>query len=820
MIIQPITLDGPWKLVGIDPQGERKLELTGQVPGHVHPDLQAAGIIPDPFWRDQVTECQWVEKWDWHYSREFEVIPGMDTSWAVLEFAGLDTFAVIILNGREIGRTENMFVPHRFEVGGLLKTGANLLAVQFLTQNKVVGDKPFDRYASLFVDDRVFVRRMQCTYGWDWVHRMVSHGIWRPVTLSIYDSARIDDAFVYTEKLEEGLARLQVEVTTERRTSDPLRLKLEIRDPQDQPVWRGEYSVEGPVFNAAPQISNPQLWWPNGIGEHPLYTLHVTLGRPNQASLETRAIPFGIRTVAHEEIPDEIGSSYTVLINGQRIFCKGANWVPADPFPSRITPEHYGRLVQLAHDGNTNLLRIWGGGIYEPEPFWQACDRLGVMVSQDFVMACADYPEDDPEFLEQLRQEFAKAIRLLRNHPSLIFWAGNNENGIWGDQDADFAGKKISVEIAGPLLRRLDPARPFRITSPYGGKINNCREVGDCHDSAWFSEEFFRSDMTDYYERVENFWGRFLSESAVPGAPPMRTLLRFMTPEDVADPKGVIWDFHTKDNPYKGFDDMNQYDMLEITARKMYGERTDIAAKVATLEYVQYDWIRMMTEAARRRKYFCSAIQYWMYNDCWPASGWAMIDYYGFPKAGWHGARRSFAPVIASIQEKEGEIRLWVCNDRLEAVRGTLTFKVQPWQGEALLTREIGFDVPANQSVVVRAIPQSELEGIFGPQTILICDLETAQESDRAFYYRGLPKNMELPAAKLIIQQEGNGRVGSVTIHTDNYARVVELEADLDFSDNYFEMLPGEKRTIRWTAPREPFTGAIPVRCWNQAGAD
>lgn len=820
MKLRKISLDGQWQIIGQDPTSGQTLQLQGQVPGQVHVDLIEAGKIPDPFWRDQSDQCQWVEKWDWIYTRQFELTQEFDPSWAVLEFEGLDTYATILLNGQEIGKTRNMFIPHRFEVGSLLRPGTNTIEVRLIAQIRALGPKQFDRYFSCFSEDRVFTRKMQCGYGWDWVTRLVSAGVWRPVNLFFYEKARIDDVFVWTEKLEGGDAQLRIEFAAERRTEEPLTVQFAIRDPEGHTAWSRSTALEGSTLKLTALLKNPRLWWPVDYGEQPLYTCHVMLCRADGSPLESRAVEFGVRTVFLEEIPDEVGSSFTLCINGQRIFGKGGNWVPADPFPSRITPEKYQRLLGLARDAHINLLRSWGGGIYEPEAFWQACNRMGIMITQDFLLSCASYPEDDPDFMDQLRDEFPKVIRMLRNHPSLVLWAGDNECGMFASPDDDYPGKIICHTISGPICTSMDPSRPYRYSSPYGGSPKNCITHGDCHESAWYVEDLFQGDMSDYQQRIARLGGRFLSETNAPGVPPKHSLLKFMTEEDLTDPKAEMWEFHTKDNPYKGMGDLTHYKMTVMQANNIYGETKDLGLHLAHLEYGQHEWMRLTIENTRRKKFFCSGIQYWMYNDCWPASGWSVVDYYGYAKAGYYSQRRTYAPVITSMIDEDGALQVWVCNDRLEPISGEISLRVQPWEGAPSWTHRLSFEAPANTSLMVHAIPLAELEGKLHAQSIMVCDMKTAKETDRSWFYRGVPKQMELPQARLQVSQEGNGQSGTVTIRTDNFARVVTLAADLDFSDNYFDLLPGEERTIRWSAPEGSFNGSIPVTCWNGVKVD
>ncbi|MHB9038592.1 MAG: beta-mannosidase [Armatimonadota bacterium] len=843
---QLISLDGQWHVAGHNSCDSKKMELRGSVPGHVHIDLLRAELIKDPFWRDQADDCQWVEDWDWTYSREFTLPEDFNTTWAVLDFAGLDTYAQITLNGETIGCTDNMFIKHRFDVSGKLRPGNNGIEVRFSSFKKMIEGKLLEPYpAAFFTSERVHVRRMQCTFHWDWVNRFVSAGIWRPVKLYSYDTAFVSDLFVYTQSIADNQAKLVLDLEVEKRVPDDVRASVEILDPDGKLAWSSETPVRDKATWLSASVESPKLWWPNGSGEQPLYSCRVTLLGDDGSKLDGKETTFGIRTVRIEQIEDkpcspewdktteirgqcpaldkngdEPGSSFTLVVNGERIFCKGANWVPADPFPSRITTEHYDRLIKLARDANINLLRCWGGGIYEPEAFWDACNRYGIMVSQDFQMACAKYPEDDPEFMDNLRAEIPSVIKMLRNHPSLAWWCGDNENGMNHDyDDPNYPGRKIADEISGPACRELDPSRCFMPTSPYLGKSNSSLTMGDCHYSGLWDHDLqfvSQSDMKNYRERI-NIVGRFISESAIFGAPPMRSLLKFMTKEDVASPDKRMWEYHTKDNPHKPNNvNITLFGMLERAAEKLFRPSDDIQTKVRKMEYVHYHWIRLTVEAARRNKWYCSGVQFWMYNDCWPASGWSIVDYYGFPKAGYYAMRQASKGLIASIQRIQSGYRVWVCNDLLQSASGELELRVQPWTGEPRWSMKSAFDVAANSSQIALEVPDSELSGKLGLDSVLVCDIHSELGCDRAFYYPGMPYEMTPPPTKLGVRRVNGDGSGKLIMSTNSYARVVTLDAELDFSDNYFDLLPGEERTIEWSDPSGSTESPnIGVTCWN-----
>ena len=843
-----MNLNGTWRLTGIPPDGGEHLKLAGAVPGHVHVDLLREKRIPDPFWRDQAEACQWVEKWDWVYEREFTLDSAWARSWAALEFGGLDTFAAVSLNGQEVGRTANMFIPHRFEVGPMLKPGRNRIAVHFDSIWKHVAGKPPEHECAFGTPERIYVRRMQCTFRWDWVNRFVSCGIWKPVRLAGYDRARISDAFVRTLRIERPggaaaeSADLLVGLETEQRTGAAITAKAEIFAPGcKQPAWTASGEIPAGQASWRARLEAPKLWWPNGCGRQPLYTLRCALAARDGTVLDSRELRFGIRTLELEQQDDAPGSaeeartrelrvihkaleagngdapgrSFIVRVNGKRIFCRGGNWVPCDPWPSRVTRGWYERLLRLARDGSVNCLRGWGGGIYEPDAFWDCCDRMGILVCQDFQMACARYPQDDPEFRAEISREIPAAIRMLRNHPSLAWWSGDNESGMDFDWDAgDCWGHKIIGEITAPALRELDPGRPFFPTSPFGGRGNTCMTIGDVHTSAMpTGGRIMEMDWEHYRTWIDNAVGRFNSESGTIGSPGMFSLRRFMAAEDFADPAGPVWYYHTKDNPYS---DTRLFDAQRMAAEKLFGPADNFEQRVRHLEHIQHEWVRHSMEAARRRKWYCAGLLFWMYNDCWPATGWSLVDYYGAPKAGWYAMRRAGRPVIAAIEDAGDSFRIWACNDTLSPVKGRMSLRIQGWSGPPIWEQAVPVRMPENSSIVAARLLKAGLPPV-GLDAVLVADLKAGKHADRAWHFAGLPFQMAPPPVKLAVRREPRkGRREAIVIKAESYARVVTLEAGIDFSDNYFDLLPGEERRIEWIA--RPEAGPIPIRCWNGIG--
>lgn len=887
-----LLLDGKWTLTGTAPDGRRTIHTDAEVPGHVHLDLLRDGTIPDPFWRDNAEKCGWVESWSWEYRRTFLAPAQLNIAhtWAVLEVDGIDAIAHVTLNGVSVGATRSMHIGYRFDVSDSIRAGENVIVVSFRPVAEIVAGKRLDYPNAFDRPERVHIRRMQCTFHWDWVHRFVSYGIWRSVRLRVYDRLRLTDVWVRPTEITPEHALVEVALAWEDRGAAAAHAGVLLIDPSGRVCaeehlrlptggasWDQRREEDGPPPSTsaaryedthaahpssyAPQepisttlrlrIDRPSLWWPTGYGDQPLYTCRVCLFDGDSVTLDSREVTFGIRTVSIEQPIDAPGSSeesetrrlrsihgedarntdvagsgFIVCVNGRRIFCRGGNWVPADPWPSRIDAAWYDSLLQLVREGNMNTLRVWGGGISEPPAFWDGCDRLGILVCRDFPFACASYPEDDEDFMNVVREETPEVIRAIRNHPSLAWWVGDNENRLGSDfDDPNAPGRKIADEVTGPACARLDPDRPFFATSPIGGRPNNALTIGDCHASYLpTTQSEIDAGLDAYKKRIENAIGRFQSECTTMGSPTTATLLTFMDDRDIVDPTGAMWEYHTKDNPYL---ELSLHAILRGLSTKLFNPASSDSPQrhIARMEYVQYEWVRLLMEAARRKKWYCGGLLTWMYNDCWPASGWSLVDYYARPKAGWYAMKRACAGVICSVREGEGGYEVHVCNESRSTATGTVTVRFQPWAAQPLWTRRAEFSVDPSTARVVYTLPHNDYAPRFR-EGVLVVDIAGEFGADRSWFFGGMPYEMTPPPATLVVDRSDTDRhadQGVIVVSTDRYARVVTVEGADVLDDNYFDLLPGERRTIRWRRHRstnrvsQPEARPIRVSCWNDA---
>ena len=759
----------------------RDFTFEATVPGCVHTDLMGSHIPKDLQYRDNADAAQWIEACDWEFSRTFTLTEPLDT----LVFEGLDTYAHIYLNGQLLGSTEDMFIRHTFPVADVLRPGENTLTVRFDSPIRRTEGVP-QRKAAFSNYERLYTRRIQCTYGWDWVARFVTCGIWRDVYLTQARGLRVENAYIHTESIYDGGAQIVVEAEFAG-YEDGGTVVLEILDPQGNTVYsRNIYRKEG-YLKEYIDLPNAQLWYPLGYGAQPLY----------KARLCGKTFPFGIRTLHIRQLPDAPGSAYHDLclaikdspsgrkydhnetfsgfqpiVNGVSVLCMGANWVPSEPFPSAETKAKQTELLELAAEAGVNMLRVWGGGIFESRHFYDECDRLGILVTQDFLMACGHYPEEDEHFIELLQKETEFAAYELRNHPCLAWWSGDNENAVLGDDEMeDYRGRTAIHKGIAPILQRLDPRRRFLASSPYGGKLYASKTVGTTHNTQYLGQEIFpyimETEMTDYKEYFSRLLARFIAEEPTCGAVGLPSLRKFMTDEDIFD-SDDMWQYHTKSNPALRF---TLFDMQLRFARLILGEFADGADRLFKLKYCQYEWIRVSMENIRRNRGFCNGIVYWMWNDCWAASsGWSFVDYFCLPKASFYSFKRCSSDLLVSMDKE----KIYLCNN---GAHKTVEVTVRTPRGDVVF--EGSCAVPAGG---VATVP-------FGAEGMVICDAVCGQLHDRAFYRDG-----KLPMVPCKVHMERSGN--SVTVWGDGYVHALELEGEYVFSDNYFSLLPGEKRTV------------------------
>jgi beta-mannosidase len=788
---QRIDLNGEWEFRrkgrGRGSEAARDTALSewmrAAVPGTVHTDLLALGLIPDPFYRDNEWKVQWVGKQDWEYRKVFQVdrsfldLPGVD-----LVCDGLDTFAAVYINGRDAGEAANMFIRHRFPVKKMLRPGRNEIRIRFSSPIHTAGALE-EKHGSLTAARhslRAYTRKAQYSYGWDWGPCLPTSGIWRGIRLEANSGARIAGIHVRTERLQSGVARLKVVVEVERTGGSLFRYQVDITNGSD--LYSSGVRTGKKQFHCYVEIPDPKLWWPNGYGEPNLYDIRVTAFHDDTV-MARKASRFGIRTV-ELRLGDSRGNSrFQFVINGVDVFCKGADWIPGDSFLPRMTGSRYRTLLSMARDAHMNMIRVWGGGIYENPEFYALCDEMGIMVWQDFMFACANYPET-AWFIRAVREEAGAVIRRLRNYPSIVIWCGNNENEwIWyretGDAPDKMKGFRIFHDLLPEICRALDPDRPYWPTTPWSGKDPNCEEEGNRHSwDIW-------SRWVDFTE-AKNDRGRFISEFGFQAPPDPETLENCLQPDE-RHPQNRIFEHHDK-----------QDEGIERLFRFLAGHQkitTAFRPFIFACQVNQAEALRICIEHWRRRKFETAGTLIWQLNDCWPVISWSLIDYENRPKASYFFARRFFAPVLLSFENREEELYLWLVNDRLTEQRGKLRINVRTFDGRSLHKEKLGAEIVPNGSKAVRVLDKDKYGELKSDRAyvraVLTLEDEKPVEATHFFYRM---KYLDLPAslinARLTEADEGSA---VLALSSDKLIRSVFIDLPgWRFSDNFFDLHPGE----------------------------
>jgi beta-mannosidase len=765
--------------------GHSELEwLSAQVPGHIHLDLMRHGIIADPYRGFGELGCQWVDEQDWSYRTQFAFEPDPALPGRLLRFEGLDTVCTVSLNGQAVARHDNMFVPLQVDVSGRLQRGNNELRVDFESaarvgrerrQRYLEGEQLPDSVARF--DERAFVRKAQYMFGWDWSPRLVSVGIWRPVALVEY-AGRLVDVHVIQQHLADG--------------SVELRLLSEV-----QGAGEAVHFIEGVEEvvrdGQAARIERPERWWPAGLGAQRLYEVTTVLAPPGvtdraelkQMAHDRRVIRVGLRTLRLLREPDSWGESFEFEVNGQRLWALGANWIPDDSFPSVVTRSRLQAQLEKARDLGMNMLRVWGGGLYESDDFYELCDELGLLLWQDFAYACSHYP-DDRQARQAAREEAGVNVRRLRNHPSLALWCGNNENRMlfhkkWGSvqrQPGRYYGEAIYESVLPELLASLDPGRPYIPSSPCGGEEPNCGGIGDQHCwDVWHG----RGDWKYYADST----GRFVSEFGFAAAPGVRTWRRMVgdMPDLLAlDPRHPVARWHDKTG--KG------YERFLGLAELHYPPATDLAEWIYYSQLNQRDALRHGFEHYRCSE-FCRGALLWQLNDCWPVQSWAVIDSEGEYKAAAYELRRLLAPLLVAIERDGSRVRLWITLDNApDAAHGQAVLEARSLLDGQLLARhssEFGAS-PGSRRIALEV----ELEGLELDETIVSGSFLGRE----TFQLLAEPKAARLVAPHLVAWSDAPGLV----IQSD--VPVVDLMVwdeggQLRLYDNFVTLAAGGRTRLR-----------------------
>ncbi len=787
-------------------------------PGDVHQALIEAGRIEDPFYDRNEDKCAWMEEREWWYRISFESqkTPLDQDERYLLAFEGLDTFVTIWLNGEVLGSHENMFREAVFDVSHRLRIdSSNTLALCFHPPLQQIAQAPFDNWGRN--PERVMMRKAQFGYGWDWGPRLPTIGIWRPVELRRQRYATIQGVHFSTVEIDtpNNKALVAAEVDVERFGGDQaVALAIALLPPgtstgtttiveQTVTLREGGSQLSTKVYL---EIANPQLWWTHDLGEPALYTLQITLSR-NGKHLEQRQQEVGIRTLELDQSPDpeEPGTRFfRFVLNGVPIFARGADWIPAHSFVGALKIQQYDVLLSAACEANMNMVRVWGGGIYEHDVFYELCNRLGVLVWQDFMFACAMYPQENPSFVHEVEAEARYQVSRLRSHPCMALWCGNNENQwihdrtYWDKPNVPVPGSLYYDTLLPQIVKELDGKTPYWPGSPYGGNDYNAMEDGDVHNwQVWHGNlprRFGEKAGVDQSPAGVSFlhyaedMGRFSSEFGMHASPVYETLRRNI-PADQLYYHSLSMDHHNKDNP------KNKGDNLMATVT---GLPSNLQEYIDYSMIAQAEGLKFGIEHYRRRKPHCSGTLIWQLNDCWPVLSWSIVDYYGFGKAGYFYTKRAYAPLLASFKAcADGGVELWVTNDTLKEVADTLTIRLGTFANDIMWEERCPLRVEANGSQVVWRSDAGKITS--GPERFLSVHSTNSLFPANRYFFSPIKELQRTPAQpEITITAHGEHEL-HVQLRARTYTYFLHISVPDErthFTDNYFDLEAGESRTI------------------------
>ncbi len=788
------------------------------VPGCVHTDLLANKIIPDPFYGDNEKLVQWVEREDWEYKTTFYVDRKFIKQETIeINFEGLDTYADVYINDSLVFKADNMFVEWRSSVNKYLKTGENLLYIKFNSSVRV-GKELMNNYPiKLPGEERVFTRKAQYQYGWDWGPRLVTCGIWKPVKLIAFDyETYIYSASVIPGKVINDSVIVDLELSSSIGFHDFEKYSITLFNKKDgNEIPLISQKGHGEVCIIQFVIQHPEIWWCNGSGEQPLYTVDVVVKRKKQI-IDRFDLTFAIRNIELKQVTDSYGKSFAFELNDKPIFIKGANYIPLHSFPSSLQKEDYRKILTEAKNMNMNMIRVWGGGIYEPDYFYELCDSLGILVWQDYMFACAMYPfhENINSYVNEIRYQ----TRRINKNGSVALWCGNNENfegwNNWGWQKqfgySESDSQKLWMEnfelFTGtiPTETKYENVKNYHPSSPtHGwGRPEGLTE-GDCHYwGVWWGKEPF--EMYNY--KIP----RFMSEYGFQGMPVFNSFKNFI-PENELNINSASVKNHQK-HPV-GYETIAEYMSRDYLIPDKFEDYIYVS------QLLQAKGMQIAIEAHRRNKPYCMGTLFWQLNDCWPVTSWSSIDYYGNRKASYYSIKQKFESLMISVINENDSIKTYIVNDKDENLNATLEYLLIKTDGEILDKKTLSILLKPLSSILYSVVP---LETMLENEAPERCILHLAIKQDEnllaeTFFNFVSPKELllEEPEFKISIDQITRNFIISSNVYAKNVYLYTD-QGEIKLSDNFFDLLPNEPKEISlqennyYTLP-----GPIKIKCLN-----
>ena len=773
--------------------------LQAKVPGTIHQDLLAHQLIADPYLLNNEQQAQWPAQKEWLYQTTILLTPASAAYQQIeLVFEGLDTDAEILINGKVIASVNNMFRIWKFNVRPLLKIGSNDLQIKFLASENLAALAYHKLQPKIPLDERIMVRKAAYQFGWDWGPRLVTAGVYKKVYLHCWDYLKIEHIQYQQLQIDSAMARLNAKIAIHSQVEQAISYQI-IDSITKQVYASSELKVlKGQQFFTIPfTISKPKLWWSNGLGAPNLLNLTFILLSKNIKIVENTRI--GLRKIELVQQADQKGKSFYFKLNGVPVFMKGANYIPQDNFIPRVSSAQTKTLIQQAKAANFNMLRVWGGGIYESDAFYNACDESGILVWQDFMFACGLVPGVDA-FANNVKQEIADQLIRLRNHPCIALWCGNNEVAEgwsnWGWQKqfnmnatdsiriwSDY--QKIFHQIIPSVIDSLSNGIAYWPSSPqFGWGRKESLQYGDIHYwGVWWGEEPFEK----YQQKV----GRFVSEYGFQSFPSKSTLEKFTNLNERKLNSSTL-QAHQK-HP-KGFQIIDQQMGL------YYQKPADFDLYTYSSQVLQAEGLKMAIEAHRTAMPYCMGTLYWQFNDCWPVVSWSSSDYYQEKKAAYYFVKKSFATNMLAFKKQQDSLQVCLVSDSLNEMQVQFKFRVIDFTGKKILeTNQLLKVAPQSATMLLNKSIASIVSNHSLQNLVAVASIQKVDGSiiDQYFYFDTV-KNLALKKDTILLQQTRQNNQVAITLLSPTLKKNVQLTTNIsgEFSDNYFDLLPNQTQII------------------------
>ena len=759
---------------------------SAMVPGNIHSDLLDHKLIEHPFIGANEDSLQWISQTDWEYKTQFKADKEtLKKKHIELNFGGLDTYASVFLNDSLILESNNAFREFKVDIKSILKPQNELRIVFERTSVSEEKEKAKLAY-QLPEGNRIFTRKAQFQYGWDWGPKLNTSGIWRPITLNTWNDFSLQDLYIKPYNLDDKKADLSIIITSKGNLKGNLNYDVYVNNELKKTFNQVAFD-ESPDFRIT--INNPKLWWPHNLGDPNLYDFKVVV-RHEDKILDSIKIRKGLRNIELVTEKDSIGESFYFKVNNVPVYMKGANYIPQNSLQNQVTDSHYENLLDDVVDANMNMLRVWGGGIYENDIFYDLCDEKGILIWQDFMFACAMYP-GDKDFIKNAEQEVQDNIIRLRNHASIALWCGNNENSEgwhnWGWQDGRSESEKTEIwnNYKKVFQKLLDVSVgvtsnvPYWESSPKYGRGNpKYKTEGDAHDW-WIWHDAYP------FEHLEDNVPRFMSEFGFQSFPSYEAI-RYINQSDSIEIASKGFKNHQKH--VRGFQLIDEY------MQRDFPVPTNAEDYVYVSQLLQAYGITKGIEAHRRAKPYNMGTLYWQLNDCWPAVSWSSIDYFGNWKALHYKAKKSFENVLISSEVENNILKTHIVNDNLEGIGSALQIDIIDFNGQSVWSKTESIYAGTENKVV------NELD----LNTININKEEVVAISkfsnQISYFYLAKPKDLKLKKAQIeqFISKTDTGF--KITLKSTTLQKNVFLYTKIKghFSDNYFDLMPNTEVEIEF----------------------